>query len=104
MLEFDACVGGSEVPVGLGVMGIAVVLPGGDFIDEGLFVGDAAVEALGRQDAETRKSAFQRVRVPRHSATYFFTEISFAAMIASAPIVGDKSESLNPFKLVEAGD
>ena len=52
MLEFDACVGGSEVPVGLGVMGIAVVLPGGDFIDEGLFVGDAAVEALGRQDAE----------------------------------------------------
>jgi hypothetical protein len=23
-------------------------LPGGDFVDEGLFVGDAAVEALGR--------------------------------------------------------
>jgi hypothetical protein len=37
MLEFDACVGGSEVPVGLGVVGIAAVLPGGDFIDEGLF-------------------------------------------------------------------
>jgi hypothetical protein len=32
----------------LGVVGIAVVLPGVDFVDEGLFVGDAAVEALGR--------------------------------------------------------
>jgi len=31
---------------------IAVVLPSGDFFDEGLFVGDPAVEALGRQDAE----------------------------------------------------
>ena len=30
---------------GLGVIGISVVLPGGDFVDEGLFVGDAAVEA-----------------------------------------------------------
>jgi hypothetical protein len=28
--------------------GIAVVLPGGDFLDEGLFVGNAAIEALGR--------------------------------------------------------
>jgi hypothetical protein len=36
--------------------------------------------------------------------TYFFTEISFAAMIAPSPVVGDESESLNPFKLVEAGD
>ena len=48
MLEFDTCIGGCEVPVGLGVVGIAVVLPGGDFVDEGLFVGNAAVEALGR--------------------------------------------------------
>ena len=52
MLEFDACVGGGELPVGLGVVGIAVVLPSGDFLDEGLFVGNPAVEALGRQDAE----------------------------------------------------
>jgi hypothetical protein len=36
--------------------------------------------------------------------TYFFTEISFAAMIASVARSGDESESLNPFKLVEAGD
>ena len=40
------------MPVGLGVVCIAVVLPGGDFVDEGLFIGNAAVEALGRQDAE----------------------------------------------------
>ena len=40
------------MPVGVGVVGIAVVLPCGDFLDEGLFVGDPAVEALGRQDTE----------------------------------------------------
>ena len=40
------------MPVGRGVVGIAFVLPGGDFLDEGLFVGNPAVEALGRQDAE----------------------------------------------------
>jgi hypothetical protein len=54
MLEFDACRGGCEVPVGLGVVGVTVLLPGGDFLDESLFVGDAAVEALGRQNAEFR--------------------------------------------------
>jgi hypothetical protein len=43
MLEFDACIGRRELPIGLGVIGIAVV-----FVDEGLFVGYAAVEALGR--------------------------------------------------------
>ena len=48
MPELDPCVGGCEVPIGFGVCGIAVVLPGGDFVDEGLFVRDAAVEALGR--------------------------------------------------------
>jgi hypothetical protein len=36
-----------ELPVGLGVVGIAVVLPGDDFVDEDLFVGNAAIEALG---------------------------------------------------------
>ena len=48
MLEFDACVWSCEVPVGLGVVGISILLPGSDFVDEGLSVGDAAVEALGR--------------------------------------------------------
>ena len=32
-----------ELPVGLGVVGIAVVLPGSDFLDEDLFVGNAAI-------------------------------------------------------------
>ena len=48
MLEFDASIFGGELPVGLGVEEIAIMLPGGDFVDEGLFIGDAAVEALGR--------------------------------------------------------
>jgi hypothetical protein len=48
VLEFYASVWGCEVPIGLGVIGIAVLLPGGDFLDEDLFVGDAAIEALGR--------------------------------------------------------
>ena len=52
MLEFDASVWGCEVPVGLGFSDVSVVLPCGDFIAEGVFVGDAAVEALGRQNAE----------------------------------------------------
>jgi hypothetical protein len=36
------------MPVGLGVVGIAVVLPSGDFLDDGFFVGNAAIETLGR--------------------------------------------------------
>ena len=48
MFEFDASVWGCEAPVGLGVMGVAVALPGGDFLDKDLFVGDAAGETLGR--------------------------------------------------------
>jgi hypothetical protein len=47
MLESDASIFGGELPVGFGVIGIAVVLPGGDFVDEALFVGNAAIEALG---------------------------------------------------------
>ena len=41
---------------------------------------------------------------PLNRTTYFFTEISFAAMIASVANSRDESESPNPFKLVEAGD
>ena len=48
MLKLDSSVWGCEVPIGLGVIGIAVLLPGGNFLDEGLFVWNAAVEALGR--------------------------------------------------------
>jgi hypothetical protein len=35
------------MPVGPGVIGISLLFPSGNFVDEGLFVGDAAVEALG---------------------------------------------------------
>ena len=52
MLEFDTSIFGFELPVGLCVAGISVVAPGGDFSDESLFVGNAAVEALRRKDAE----------------------------------------------------
>ncbi len=52
MLEFDTCVGCGELLIGLRVVGISIVLPSGDFIYEGLFVRDAAIEALGRKDAE----------------------------------------------------
>jgi hypothetical protein len=46
MLKFDASIFGGELPVRLGVVGIAVVFPSGDFLDEDLFVGNAAIEAL----------------------------------------------------------
>jgi hypothetical protein len=45
----------------------------------------------------SRSSALNRT-------TYRFTEISFAAMIPSAVNSDDKSESPNPFAMVEAGD
>jgi hypothetical protein len=45
VFEFDARGGCSELPVAL-VIGIAVLLPGGDFLDQGLLVGNPAVETL----------------------------------------------------------
>ena len=59
MLKFDTSAFGGEVPVRLGVTDIAVVLPGGDFVDERLFVGNAAVEALGGKDA---KFGFRQIK------------------------------------------
>jgi hypothetical protein len=46
--EFDPGIWGCEVPVGFGVIGIAIVFPGGDFLAEGSLVGDAPIETLGR--------------------------------------------------------
>ena len=40
------------MPVCLCVIGISVVFPSGDFLDEGLFVGDAAVVTLSGEDTE----------------------------------------------------
>ncbi len=48
MFEFDAGVWGCEMPICLGMIGIAIFFPGGDFVDESLFVRDAAIEALTR--------------------------------------------------------
>src|SRR4029453_10511543 len=73
MLKFDASIFGGELPVGLGVVGIAVVLPGGDFVDEDLFVGNAAIEALGRQDAEFRLGQIE-------PAAVFWSVVPFEAL------------------------
>ena len=40
------------MPVGFGVMLVAVVLPCGDFVGEDLLVGDAAIQTLRRENAE----------------------------------------------------
>ena len=47
MFELNASVLGGEVPIRFGVIDVAVVLLGGDFVDEGVLVGNAAIEALG---------------------------------------------------------
>ena len=52
MLKFDAGVIGRELPVGFGVMGIAISFPCGDLVDEDLLVGDAAVETLRRENGK----------------------------------------------------
>ena len=52
MLEFDTGICCGELPIGLGMVGISIILPSCDFVDEGLFVRDAAIETLGRKDAE----------------------------------------------------
>jgi hypothetical protein len=59
VLKFDTSVFGGEVPVRLGATDIAVVLPGGYFVDERLFVGNAAIEALGGKDA---KFGFRQIK------------------------------------------
>jgi hypothetical protein len=55
MFEFDACIRGCDVPVGLSASGIAIEPPGGDFLDESWFAGNATVEALRRHDGEYGK-------------------------------------------------
>ena len=43
MLEFNSSIGCGELPVGLGVIGIAIVLPSCNFVYQGLLVRDAAI-------------------------------------------------------------
>ena len=50
-LQLDAAVGGCELPVGFGVVLVAVVLPCGDFVGEDLLVSDAAIQILRRENA-----------------------------------------------------
>ena len=79
MLEFDACVRRCEVPVGRGVIGVAIVLPCGDFVDERLFVGNAPVEALGRQNA---KLGFGQIE----PTAVFWREVPFEARSVSTTL------------------
>ena len=46
MAEFGAGVRGGEVPVDLSLVGVGLVLPGGELSVQGVEVVDAAVEAL----------------------------------------------------------
>ena len=62
-LQLNACVGGGELPIGLGVVVVAASLPGGDFLDQGLLVRDAPIETLRRQDAEFGFSHIQPTAV-----------------------------------------
>jgi hypothetical protein len=56
LLEFDSGVIGRELPVGFGVMGIAISLPCGDLVDKDFLVGDAAVEACDARTARSDRS------------------------------------------------
>ena len=46
MAEFDAGVGGGELPVDLALLGVGGLLPGCEFGVEAVDVGDAPAEAL----------------------------------------------------------
>src|SRR5271165_1067013 len=74
-LELHAGVVCGELPVGLCMMLVAVVLPGGDFFFEGRLVWNAAAQTLARQDAEfgfghvEPASVFGGGWIPTRSAT-----------------------------------
>ena len=87
-LQLDAGVGGCELPVGFGVVLVAVVLPCGDFVGEDLLVSDAAIQTLRREAfvgnwAERLPLRINSLSRSRSSAssltTYFLTAISFPA-------------------------
>ena len=49
------------MPVGLGVVLVAVVLPCVDFVGEDLLVGDAAIQTLRREHAEIARVLSKRL-------------------------------------------
>src|SRR4051794_39751188 len=51
-LQLDPGVGCGELPISLGMLLVADLLPGIHFLDQGLLVGDTSVETLRGQDAE----------------------------------------------------
>ena len=51
-LESNTGVLSGELPIGLGVMFVAVMFPGSDFRYESIFVGNTAIETLGREHAQ----------------------------------------------------
>ena len=62
-LQLDACISSGELPVCLGVVFVAVCLPGGDFPDQRLFEGDPPIEAMVLQDAQFRFGHIQPTAV-----------------------------------------
>jgi hypothetical protein len=52
------------LPVCPCVIGISVVFPCGDFLDEGLFVWDAAIETLSGEDTEFGFREIEPTAVP----------------------------------------
>ena len=51
-LQLDPRVFGCELPIGLCMMFVSMVLPSGDLSFEGLLVGNAAAQTLAGQDGE----------------------------------------------------
>ena len=51
-LQFDAGVGGRELPIGFGMMLISIGLPSGDLSFESWLVGNTTIQALVGQDGE----------------------------------------------------
>ena len=51
-LQLHAGVSGGELPIGFDMFLVAGILPGGDFLGQGLLVGDTSIETLARQHAE----------------------------------------------------
>src|SRR6476620_7312520 len=66
-LQFDACVGSGELPVCLGVVVIAVLLPGGDFLEQRLLVGGPPIARHWRDRTLSSASAMSRVVVCQQS-------------------------------------
>lgn len=52
MFKFGPCIFGGELPVDVGLLPIACVLPGFGFLRQCLFVGNSTSQALSRQDIQ----------------------------------------------------